>query len=180
MEVKSAIEVVIVAILISISAVTGFYAGTYYESFQRATATSIGLSTETTTMTELNQTIVGSLTYQLLPAISVVNFSAFDSPSCITTCFSLLVQNLGRQISPGSWKLFFRDLSHSKATEYLCNSTESVGLNETFVCSGTLASSFRSGDTLNVQVVAPNGAKAIGKVQQIPDWSTSATTTEVN
>lgn len=170
----NALGIAIVATLITISVIGGFYAGIYYASFQH---TSTLTSAQFTTTTQINETTVGSLTYQLLPAISVVNFTIFNSSTCPTTCFDIMLKNFGKLISAGSWKLFFHDLTHSKATEYLCNSTQSIVNNGTFDCSGTLDRSFRTGDTLNVQVVAPNGAKAIGRVQQLPGLSTNATTT---
>ena len=129
--------------------------------------TLIQTDTVVETVTHLNDS--GALTFQVLPAVSVINFSATDATPCATTCFNLTVVNLGREILPGSWKLFFRDLTRPKATEYLCNSTLTIEENQTVACGGALALHFRAGDILNVEVIAPNGAKAIGRVQHIAD-----------
>lgn len=165
-------SIVIVFILIVISALGGFYIGSSYGNFQQGSTLTMMY---TITTTQISQTTLKSVTYQLLPAISVVNFAVFSGTSCPKTCFYILIENFGKQIPQGSWKLFFRDLTHSKSTDYLCNATQSIATNLTYFCYGVLDMGFRSGDTLNVQVVAPNGAKAIGRVKEITEISTTAT-----
>jgi hypothetical protein len=167
-------SVAIVFILIVISALGGFYIGSSYGNLRQGSTQTMMY---TITTTKISQTTLKSVTYQLLPAISVVNFTVFNGTSCPKTCFYILIENFGKQIPQGSWKLFFRDLTHSKATDYLCNTTQSIATNLTYVCYGVLEMGFQSGDTLNVQVVAPNGAKAIGRVQDITEISMTATIT---